>query len=386
VKRIYSEIDSIVKNDDGTIIVTGYASSGSVDSDGETITPEAMKAAIPDYMKFGAVREMHGKNAAGTALSAEVQDDGRTLFSALIVDPIAIKKVETKTYKGFSIGGSVPPGGRDPVNKTLIKQLKLVEVSLVDRPANPDAVITMYKSDDAEKIESEETQKADEIKKNFYSLSDFANVLSRIGWLARESKDEAEFEADNSKVPSELRAWLQMGFEIFKEMAEEEMNELLRTLAPAQVAIELSEKGDVEKVGAKFSAAHKSFLAEVHKMAVDMCGKFDGIGYKDAEETEEEKADEPDITKSEEAADMKKFDEVSKALESAKDDLEKAQARIKELESQPETPKVVLKGVAVDKSQDVTEKAEPETCPFEKGTAEAAEWQIKKIHQNAFQK
>jgi hypothetical protein len=44
-----------------------------MDSDGEIITPEAMKAALPEYLKFGAVREMHGANAAGTAIEAEVR-------------------------------------------------------------------------------------------------------------------------------------------------------------------------------------------------------------------------------------------------------------------------------------------------------------------------
>jgi hypothetical protein len=144
-KRIYCDISKVEDNEDGTITVTGVASSGAVDSDGETVTSEAMKNAIPDYMKFGAVREMHQPSAAGTAVACNVDDaTGKTNFSALVVDDAAIKKVRTGVYKGFSIGGKVTE--RDPKDKRIIKGLDLIEISLVDRPANPEALLTMYKA------------------------------------------------------------------------------------------------------------------------------------------------------------------------------------------------------------------------------------------------
>ncbi|MFN2621193.1 hypothetical protein AB9R13_11395, partial [Neisseria gonorrhoeae] len=108
--KLYAEIAEMEAQDDGTVKVWGYASSEAVDSDGEVIAAAAMKAAIPDYMKFGEVREvreMHGSNAAGTAIEINVEDDGRTFFGAHIVDPVAVEKVKTGVYKGFSIGGSV---------------------------------------------------------------------------------------------------------------------------------------------------------------------------------------------------------------------------------------------------------------------------------------
>lgn len=158
--KLYAEIAKMEAQDDGTVKVWGYASSEAVDSDGETIAAEAMKAAIPDYMKFGAVREMHGSNAAGTAIEINVEDDGRTFFGAHIVDPVAVTKVKTGVYKGFSIGGSVT--ARDELNKSQITGLKLTEISLVDRPANPDAVFTCYKADkpkDEEEADKEEDDK-----------------------------------------------------------------------------------------------------------------------------------------------------------------------------------------------------------------------------------
>jgi phage head maturation protease len=145
-KHLFAAIRKTEQMDDGTIKVWGYASTGAEDSDKETVTPDAMKAALPDYMKFGAVREMHDAHkAAGTAIEATVEADGKTWFGAHVVDPVAVTKVQTGVYKGFSIGGKVTE--RDNLNKSVIKGLKLIEVSLVDRPANPEAVITVMKAE-----------------------------------------------------------------------------------------------------------------------------------------------------------------------------------------------------------------------------------------------
>ena len=147
--RMFMPIHKTEQLDDGTLVVTGIASTEAVDSDGEIIQAEAMKAALPDFFKYGtgALREMHQQLAAGTVDTADVSD-GNTYISATVVDPVAITKVKAGVYKGFSIGGKVT--GRDKVNKNLITGIRLVEVSLVDRPANPEAVINMYKSEATE--------------------------------------------------------------------------------------------------------------------------------------------------------------------------------------------------------------------------------------------
>ncbi len=153
--KLYAEIAKMEAQDDGTVKDWGYTSSEAVDSDGEVIAAAAMKAAIPDYMKFGAVREMHGSNAAGTAIEINVEDDGRT-FGAHIVDPVAVAKVKMSVYKGFSIGGSVT--ARDELNKSQIAGLKLTEISLVARPVNPDAVFTCFKADKGAEAVNNDTE------------------------------------------------------------------------------------------------------------------------------------------------------------------------------------------------------------------------------------
>ena len=143
--NIYGEITKVEALDDGTIRVTGIASTGAIDDADERVLPEAMKAALPAYMRFGALREMHGLSAAGATLSAEVTEDGATRIETHVVDPVAVKKVRLGVYKGFSIGGKVLE--RDPGDRRVITRLRLNEISLVDRPCNPEAVIDVWKAD-----------------------------------------------------------------------------------------------------------------------------------------------------------------------------------------------------------------------------------------------
>src|SRR5574340_691806 len=112
--------------------VSGYASTQTRDSDGEVISLQAVKAALPDYMSFGNIREMHKLSAVGTAEEANIDSKGLFL-TAKIVDDAAWKKCEEKVYKGFSIGGSKLAKTGDTVTK-----IELTEISVVDRPANPD--------------------------------------------------------------------------------------------------------------------------------------------------------------------------------------------------------------------------------------------------------
>ena len=291
MKRLYAEIAKTEAQDDGTIKVYGYASSGAEDSDGETITPDAMKAALPDYMKFGAVREMHdAKKAAGTAIEADVQEDGRTWFGAHVVDPVAVKKVETGVYKGFSIGGKVV--ARDELNKRLIKGIKLVEVSLVDRPANPEAVFTMFKAEtvDGEPSDDDATEKADEpgpgeqLQKGMYSVSRFAEMLESISYMVSSAENESEYEGDNSPIPAQLREWLKQGAVIFTGMAAEEVNELV-AMSEAKKAEAAT---DLIKAGARYSKTTKAMLKAAH----DACKAADkalaDLKYDEAEEAEDE--------------------------------------------------------------------------------------------------
>jgi len=139
----------IAKVDADERMVWGYASTAAEDDQGETITRDALAEALAGYLKFANIREMHQMSAVGIAEEAAVDDRG-LYVAARIVDPRAWDKVRCGVYKGFSIGGKVK--SRDPADRTVITALTLSEISLVDRPANPDAVFDCWKAEGGQPV------------------------------------------------------------------------------------------------------------------------------------------------------------------------------------------------------------------------------------------
>ncbi|HZK91163.1 MAG TPA: XkdF-like putative serine protease domain-containing protein [Stellaceae bacterium] len=137
----------IAKVDAEQRMVWGYASTDAEDDQGEIITRDALGAALADYLKFANIREMHQMSAVGVAEEASVDDKG-LYVGARIVDPRAWDKVTGGVYKGFSVGGKVR--ARDARDRNIITALTLTEISLVDRPANPEAVFDCWKSEGGE--------------------------------------------------------------------------------------------------------------------------------------------------------------------------------------------------------------------------------------------
>ena len=123
--------------------VWGYASTEARDDQGEVVKREALVSALGDYMRFANIREMHQLSAVGVAREAAVDDRG-LYVGARIVDDQAWQKVVEGVYKGYSIGGQITQ--RDPADYKTIIGLVLNEISLVDRPANPEAVFDYWKA------------------------------------------------------------------------------------------------------------------------------------------------------------------------------------------------------------------------------------------------
>ncbi len=142
--RLFVPITRMERRDDG-LLVEGYCYVNAEVGDAYNLKRAAMEAASADYLTWGAVREMHQPLAAGTATAdgcGVTWDDKGAFLRALVVDDAAIKKCETGVYKGFSVG--IQPQlvrGRD------VEKCVWIENSLVDRPADPDAVFTIARAE-----------------------------------------------------------------------------------------------------------------------------------------------------------------------------------------------------------------------------------------------
>lgn len=143
---VWAEITKADKQDDGSLLVEGTVSDETVDIDQQIADDTWLKDALPEWFKYGNIREQHGLTAAGVATEYDGTGDTHKI-KALIVDPGSVKKVEARVLKGFSIGIKAPRVIRDTkAAGGRIVGGQIIEVSLVDRPANPSCTLTLAKA------------------------------------------------------------------------------------------------------------------------------------------------------------------------------------------------------------------------------------------------
>lgn len=391
--QIFADIQKV---DDEKRLVYGYASTTALDSQGEKITKEAMAEALPDYLKFSNIREMHQASAVGTAENVDVNDKGIYL-AAKIVDDNAWKKVKAGVYKGFSIGGK----SLSKVDN-VIEKLRISEISLVDRPANPECVIELYKAEglneqnaddtktenentreDSKSKESESTsneqksegeksqesvidsdtpraatvqeksQKSHDLKKGMYDVAQLACLIDQLNGLKAFAEWEATAEGDNSPVPAKLKDAVNSLGEILTEMVAEETKELTEDDNDDDeivTDVAYSEKTkDVQKAGARNSKGDGERIQKMHDIATELgadCGGADSV-------------------KSQHAAldDIKKIDDLQSNIQKLEDEKTQLQKRVTELEALPQPAKGVLR--AINKGEDINTGQEEDFSKME---------------------
>ena len=83
------------------------------------------------------------------------------------------------------------------------------------------------------KIDKDGPPSAEKLAKGMWDVSQLAMMLCNIRDMTSNAEYEAFWENDGSAMPLELREWLETGAGILKDMAEEEIEELIASLQPA---------------------------------------------------------------------------------------------------------------------------------------------------------
>jgi hypothetical protein len=145
-------IDKVETDADGDLIVYGKASDGSIDSDQQIVDPTWMAHAAQAWKESGAnLRVQHNpqRDPAGVGLEVETDAAGATWVKGLVVEPVAKKLVAKGALRAYSVGIARPTIERDAMARGgRITSGELVEISLVDRPANKRCGIQLVKSAD----------------------------------------------------------------------------------------------------------------------------------------------------------------------------------------------------------------------------------------------
>jgi hypothetical protein len=143
----FAPITKMSDQDDGSLLVYGKATDDSLDLDEQRCDAGWLKTAMPEWFQWGNIREQHRSDSAiGKAIEHEASEDGHYI-TARIVDPLAVVKTKAGIFTGFSIGIRRPKIVKSPTAKNgLITGGMITEISLVDRPANSNAILTLCKA------------------------------------------------------------------------------------------------------------------------------------------------------------------------------------------------------------------------------------------------
>jgi hypothetical protein len=162
----------LTKVDEGRRIVSGFASLDNLDKQMDIVTTEASMSAFAKFR--GNIREMHQPSAVGKMISFKEEKyfdpESKKFYKGVYVSAYISKgaqdaweKVLDGTYTGFSIGGRMNEWDDAYDEKAdaqirIIKDYDLIELSLVDSPANQFAsIMSVQKVDGVDVIKGDET-------------------------------------------------------------------------------------------------------------------------------------------------------------------------------------------------------------------------------------
>lgn len=154
--RASAVLDGFKAEGDG--VVVGYASTfgGEPDSHGDIIAPGAFAASLAQHKSQGTLPAMLWSHKQDQPIGkwGKMTEDSRGLLAEGSINlrtsagRDAWEHLKAGSADGFSIGYRIPIGGEEPQRdgSSLLKQIDLVEVSVVAMPSNRLARVTELKS------------------------------------------------------------------------------------------------------------------------------------------------------------------------------------------------------------------------------------------------
>ena len=142
-------IEKVEQDENGDVLVWGKATDGSIDSDQQIVDPDFAAKAIDEFFVSGPnIRVQHQaqRDPAGVGISYEKDDDAHWVKSK-IIEPVAKRLVLGGALRAYSVGIARPTIQRDAVARGgRITDGQIVEISLVDRPANKNCQFQLVKA------------------------------------------------------------------------------------------------------------------------------------------------------------------------------------------------------------------------------------------------
>ena len=358
----------LTKVDKERRIVSGFASLDNIDKQDDIVTAEASMDAFAKFR--GNIREMHQPLAVGKMVSFKADKyfdpETKKFYNGVFVSAYVSKgaqdtweKVLDGTLTGFSIGGRMnkwDDGYDEKSDKAIriIKQYDLVELSLVDSPANQFAnIVSVEKVDGVDVIKADETV----LENVFYDKeSGIVMVSENESELSPTTGEQMENIGFVEKADNEKTEMIKFLVDSAKGINTSKMNkeENLMAKATKKAADDTVTESDVVKnieVAPEADAVVEAPVAEVTEKSEETA-----VAEETVEKSEETPAEE--VTKAEESVEVtapevetevSKSDEVvAEATAEINDGLNKAFSDLVEVVKSLQAEVELLKSTKVD--------------------------------------
>ena len=224
VLKLYVPIESKDAHGDEEegLTISGHASTNDEDRSGDIIVSDAWKksGALDNYLKNPVILAYHDPSRPiGKAVEHTIDDNGLKITAKISkAAGDIIQLIKEGILSAFSVGFIVKDADFD--NKSgifLIKELELLEVSVVSIPANQNALFNIEKNfKNAEeykefrnqfiKEESEETLMVDKTKDKAEQPIDVADLAAQISAMVKGDLEAEQKAADEAKKAQEEEA------------------------------------------------------------------------------------------------------------------------------------------------------------------------------------
>ena len=329
-------------------IVSGFATTDAVDKQGDIVTSEA---SLQAFSKFRSnIREMHQPIAVGKMIGFKedryFDPETKKFYNGIYVSAYISKgaqdtweKVLDGTLSGFSIGGKMLKWDDGYDEKAdaqirIIKEYDLVELSLVDSPANQFAnILSVEKVDGVDMIKGIDSDLVIEnvfydkdsgivmLSENESEMSPTSGIpMENIGFVEKtdaEKADMIKFLVDSakgintSKMTKEVSPMTDETQVVSNEAIVEKSEEVAPEASEAEVEVEKAEHMDEKEKSMKEEKMEDEEEEEKADSVEEVAEKSDSVEVESSEE----------VTKSDEVAVTEAVMEIKDSLASAFSDL-----------------------------------------------------------------
>ena len=225
-----------------SIFVEGYASTNDIDRAGDVVSPSVWEKGMENYLKNPIILAQHDyDDPVGRMVEHKIDSTGLWIKARISAAAEIFNLVKDGVLTAFSIGFRVLDAEyNSAADVFLIKEVELLEISVVSVPCNQNTLFSLSKSFDTDKDYLE-------FKKQFAPKGDVANGQETTS-VANSNSTQKGWNMD----PKELEALL-------AKTAQE---------AADAVAKQIAEKAAAEKAAAEKAAAEKAAFEALVAAAV----------------------------------------------------------------------------------------------------------------------